>query len=262
MPDREAFIEKLEARMREWSARLDELKARARKVTSARRAEHAERIAALQARRDEVVKKIRELRGTGEHAFEELREAAEKGWHELSAALDGAISRLRVHAASEAEATKVGDVMSRDVASCSAADPLNVAARIFWERDCGSVPVLDDGSHVLGMLTDRDACMAAYFSNRPLSELRVSDVMSKDVGVCAAADPLPVAEEIMSRRQVRRLPVVDEDHRLVGILSLNDIVREAAGEHPGRRPLGAPEVLRTLSAIGERKPERTQTSAA
>ena len=87
MPDREAFIEKLEAQMREWSARLEDLMVRVRKVTSARRAEYAEQIAALQSRRDEAAEKIRELRGAGEHALEELREAAEKGvagdggWH-------------------------------------------------------------------------------------------------------------------------------------------------------------------------------------
>ena len=79
MPDREAFVEKLEAQMREWSARFEDLKARVRKVTSARRAEYAEQIAALQSRRDEATEKIRELRGAGEHALEELREAAEKG---------------------------------------------------------------------------------------------------------------------------------------------------------------------------------------
>jgi chromosome segregation ATPase len=80
MPDREAFVEKLEARMHEWSARFEDLKARVRKVASTRRAEHAEQIAALQARRDEAKGKIRQLREAGGHAWEELREAAEKTW--------------------------------------------------------------------------------------------------------------------------------------------------------------------------------------
>ncbi len=264
MPDREAFVEKLEAQMREWSARLEDLKARVRKVTSARRAEYAKQIAALQSRRDEATEKIRELRGAGEHAWEELREAAEKAWQEMAVGLEGAVSRLRAHSASKAAATKVAELMSRDVASCGAADPLNAAARILWERDCGCVPVLDGASHVLGMLTDRDVCMAAYFCNRPLTELRVSDVMSKDVAFCRSEDPLSVAEEIMSRRQVRRLPVVDDDHRLVGILSLNDITRGAAHRSSmssGRRPIKAEEVLRTLSAIGDRKLSQSNTAA-
>ena len=65
----------------------------------------------------------------------------------------------------------------------------------------------------------------------------------------------------MSRRQVRRLPVVDDDHRLVGILSLNDITRGAAHMSPGRRPIKAEEVLRTLSAIGDRKLSQSNTAA-
>jgi CBS domain-containing protein len=126
---------------------------------------------------------------------------------------------------------------------------------------CGCVPVVDDASHVLGMLTDRDVCMAVYFRNRPLIEVRVSDVMSKDVAVCGPEDPVSMAEEVMSRRQVRRLPVVDDDRRLIGILSLNDITREVARTHPGRRPIKAEEVLRTLSAIGERKHSQPDTTA-
>lgn len=95
MPNRETFVEKLEAQMREWSTRFEDLKARVRKMKSARRAEYAKHIAALQARLDEGREKMRELRGTGEHAWEELREAVEKAWHEMSVALDRVVSRLR-----------------------------------------------------------------------------------------------------------------------------------------------------------------------
>ncbi len=253
MQDREAFIEKLEAQMREWSTRFEELKGRARKASSARRAEYAKQIATLQKRRDEATKKLRELREAGEHAWEELREAIEKAWEEMAVELEGSMSRLRPRSASRGAVTKIGDLMSRDVSSCGADDRLNAASRIFWERDCGCVPVVDGASRVVGIVTDRDVCMAAYFRNRPLTEMRVGEVMSKDVVACRAEDLLPVVVEVMSRRQIRRLPVVDADQRLIGIVSLNDIVRETGHARSGRRAIPAEEVLQALDAIGERK---------
>ena len=57
---------------------------------------------------------------------------------------------------------KVGDLMTKDVKACSQHDSLNRAAQLMWENDCGSVPVVDSDSKVVGMLTDRDICMAAY----------------------------------------------------------------------------------------------------
>lgn len=261
MQDREAFIQKLEAQMREWSTRFEKLKGRARKASSARRAEYAKQIATLQKRREEAGEKLRELRGAGEHAWEELREAIEKAWEEMAEGLEGALSRLRPHSASRGAATKVGDLMSRDVSSCGADDRLNAASRIFWERDCGCTPVVDGASRVVGIVTDRDVCMAAYFRNRPLTEIRVGDVMSKDVVACHAEDLLPVAVEAMSRRQVRRLPVVDADQRLIGIVSLNDIAREASHARSGRRAIMAEEVLRALGAVGERKVPQSGSTA-
>jgi CBS domain-containing protein len=251
MADREAFVEKLEAQLREWTKHLEELKARARKATAARRAEYSKQIAALQAHGDEATKRLHELRGAGEHAWEELREAAEKAWHEMSVAVDGAVTRLRAHSPS-AEPAKVADVMTRDVGGCAPGDRLNAAAKILWERDCGCAPVLDAADRVVGILTDRDICMAAYFGNRPLTELGVDDVMTKDVVVCRPEDAVASAETRMREHQIRRLPVVDEQHRLVGILSLNDIARESARARAGKRAVKPDEVLQTLCAIGER----------
>ena len=62
---------------------------------------------------------------------------------------------------------KVHEIMSTDLATCQSEDTLNCAAQIMWERDCGVVPILDQGSRVIGMLTDRDICMAAYTQGRP-----------------------------------------------------------------------------------------------
>jgi CBS domain-containing protein len=64
---------------------------------------------------------------------------------------------------------RVSDVMTRDVACCSPDDPLTAPAQIMWEHDCGAVPVIQPESRrTLGMITDRDICMAAFLQNRPL----------------------------------------------------------------------------------------------
>jgi CBS domain-containing protein len=73
----------------------------------------------------------------------------------------------------------------------------------------------------------RDICMCAFFQHRPLSDLRVSEAMSKQVKACKASDAPSIAEKIMSDGRIRRLPVVDERDALVGMISLADLAREA-----------------------------------
>ena len=102
------------------------------------------------------------------------------------------------------------------------------------------------------MVTDRDVCMAGYTKGLPLRAITASEVMSRDVFCCAPEDLVTSAEEVMRQRQVRRLPVVDSSGQLVGILSLNDIVR-AAGGSKGRDGVSAEAVEATLAAIGRHR---------
>jgi len=78
---------------------------------------------------------------------------------------------------------KAEKIMTREVASCRPDDTLNDAARIMWERDCGFVPVTaeDSGGRVVGIVTDRDLCMAAYTRGQRLADIRVGEVMSTGV---------------------------------------------------------------------------------
>jgi CBS domain-containing protein len=122
--------------------------------------------------------------------------------------------------------------MTEDVFTCTPEASLAEATRIMWERDCGVVPVLDADGRVAGVVTDRDACMAAYTKGRPLAQIPVATVMSTGVHTCRPDDDLGHAEKIMRLKQVRRLPVVDDGDRLVGLLSLNDIACQAL-EHGG-----------------------------
>jgi CBS domain-containing protein len=142
--------------------------------------------------------------------------------------------------------------MTQNVHSCRPEDPLEYAVRIMWEHDVGAVTVVDDGGRPIAMVTDRDACMGAYINGRPLSQIRVGDVMSKSLVLARATDSVTDAELVMREHQVRRLPVVDSHGRLIGLLSQNDLVREAARERESpNKEITALEVTATLAAIGK-----------
>jgi CBS domain-containing protein len=152
---------------------------------------------------------------------------------------------------------KVEQIMSRNVRTCSSEDSLNTAARIMWENDCGCVPVVDAGNHVMGMLTDRDISMAAYIQGRRLNDMSVSSAMSRDVFTCQPDDNVTAAGEVLRMHRIRRLPVVDKSGVLVGLLSLNDIACEAQHERrqKGKRLITMDEVGMTFGAVCQHRPE-------
>ena len=154
----------------------------------------------------------------------------------------------------------VEQIMKRPVKACSSHDLLHTAAKIMWDFDCGCVPVVDGGK-VVGMLTDRDICMAAYLQGGPLTAMAVSTAMSRELFVCRPTDPVATAEAVMQEHHVRRLPVVDDEGRLVGMLSLSDLAVESARERRGKskRDVSADEVVRTLGSVCE--PRRSTTRA-
>ena len=157
---------------------------------------------------------------------------------------------------------KVERLMKTDVAACHSDDTGNCAARIMWERDCGFVPVVDELSRVIGVVTDRDLCMAAYTQGKPLQEIPLHSVMSREVFSCQPGDDLSKAETAMRKHQVRRLPVTDPEGQLKGILSLSDITREAAQEakvQPRKVEVSYSEVAQTLADINIPRRQR-QTS--
>jgi CBS domain-containing protein len=123
---------------------------------------------------------------------------------------------------------KVDQIMNRQVEVCRPHDSLNRAAQIMWEKACGAIPVVDEGSKPIGFLTDRDVCMAAYTQGKSLNELRVEGAMARKVVCCKADDDLSSAARLMQQNRVRRLLVVGGDGRLEGLLSLDDLACEAA----------------------------------
>ena len=158
---------------------------------------------------------------------------------------------------------RIEQLMAKDVASCGPDTGLNEVAQIMWERDCGFVPVVENAeSHrVVGVLTDRDVCMAAYTRGQALPQIRAGDVMSKQVRSCKPAQDLAAAEAAMREAQVHRLPVVDDAGQLLGVLSLADIARAAGRETGSKRPqVSLAEIGETLARI--RQPREIAAASA
>ena len=140
---------------------------------------------------------------------------------------------------------KISKLMTKDVVSCQPTDTLERAAQLMWERDVGCLPVLDAEGRVVGMITDRDVCMAAYTQGGPLSATPVSRAMATQVWSCDPEDSVVDAERRLALHQLHRLPVIDNYRRLIGIVSLNDIAR-AATEGDGKN---GKDVVKTLAAV-------------
>jgi CBS domain-containing protein len=148
---------------------------------------------------------------------------------------------------------KVSDIMTADPAFCFAVDSLTKAASIMWQRDCGAVPVLDAGNSVIGMVTDRDICIAAASSDRKASEIMASELCGAGVVSVTPKDQLKKAVKLMRKNQLRRLPVITDDGQLAGIITLADIV-SAAGAKKKPKELTYKKVFSLFEAVSKKTP--------
>ena len=149
---------------------------------------------------------------------------------------------------------KVREIMTGEVGSCGLETNLAAAARIMWEKDCGAVPVLDSQGQVIGIITDRDICMALTTRNYLASGITVGDVISGMVKACAPDDDVNTALQTMQREQVRRLPVVDGEGKLVGILALNDVILHSKqGKSKKGAHVSHGEVMEALKALSQHR---------
>lgn len=144
---------------------------------------------------------------------------------------------------------KVAELMTRSVLAAHPQDSLARAAQMMWDHDCGALPVIDDSGRVLGMITDRDVCMAAYTQGRPLAEIPVEIAASRSAFVVSEEESIENAEAEMRRHQVRRLPVVDASGHLSGILSLGDLARHLHRWSFQSNGLGADSIAYVLAAV-------------
>jgi CBS domain-containing protein len=154
---------------------------------------------------------------------------------------------------------KVSELMVTDVFTCNDTELLGDVARLMWEHDIGFVPVISSESGaVVGVITDRDGFLAAYFQGKMLWELPVRSAMSTRIASVSADAEVGEAESIMSEFQVHRLPVVAKDGKLVGVVSLNDFARKAAREANEKFE---EEVAVTLGAICQPRTPETRAEA-
>lgn len=145
---------------------------------------------------------------------------------------------------------KTGQLMNFDVENCRMDDSLNTAAGKMLKRDIGCLPVINATGNVIGMITDRDICMGAYNNRKPLDDILVSTVMSRAIFSCQPTDTIEKAEGIMRNNKVRRLPVVNTEGKLVGIVSLSDIAREVEREVFSKsHEISPQEVSVTLASV-------------
>ncbi|HZN41658.1 MAG TPA: CBS domain-containing protein [Planctomycetota bacterium] len=144
---------------------------------------------------------------------------------------------------------KVQDMMSKTVTTCAMQDTLNTVAQKLWDLDCGVLPVVDPDQRPLAVITDRDVCMAAFTTGKPLDDLRVLGSMSKQIWTCRAQEEVNSAAMRMAKHGVRRLPVVDAEGRLVGMLSLNDLAIAAANEPQQKLTAATADAMRVLQAV-------------
>lgn len=144
---------------------------------------------------------------------------------------------------------KIEDVMTRRVVAARADTDLSHVARLMWDNDCGSVPVVDAEDKVVGILTDRDLCMSANFSGRALRELRAGGCMASAVVTCRASDAPWAVAQLMGAQRIRRVPVTDEGGRLVGLVSVGDLVNAAASAAPKHKKALQAALVHALTSI-------------
>ena len=144
---------------------------------------------------------------------------------------------------------KVKDVMKTDVGFCSADDSLMKAAELMRSRDFGVVPIVDADKKVVGMLTDRDLCLAVVARNRKASDVKCKELVSGQAIVCAPEDKLEDALKKMRKHQIKRLAAVGENGEVVGILTVADVMLAVRKDKNLKKKIYA-----TLKAVAKPRP--------
>ncbi|HEY6266488.1 MAG TPA: CBS domain-containing protein, partial [Candidatus Acidoferrum sp.] len=145
---------------------------------------------------------------------------------------------------------KVKEVMMGTPYYCQLETNLGSATELMWNANCGFLPVGGADGKVIGVITDRDICIALGTRSRLAGDIAVGEVMSGKLYSCAPEDDIHLALQTMKEGKVRRLPVVAQKGSLVGVISMDDILLRTEPMSLGREPeLSSDEVVRAYRAI-------------
>lgn len=149
---------------------------------------------------------------------------------------------------------KVQDVMTKKLVYAVPDDPARKIASLIKTQEIGAVPVVSDpdSMRLEGMVTDRDLCNAIVAENRDPELTLIREVMTPKPMACHPDDTLEICEKLMSKHQIRRIPVVEKNNRCVGIVAQADIVRHAKAE----------DLHKTLLAISKPAPHPGRAAVA
>jgi CBS domain-containing protein len=154
---------------------------------------------------------------------------------------------------------KVKEIMTPNAKAIWLTESLADAAQLMWENDCGVLPIIKDGRKVIGMITDRDICMAAAMRDKNPSSVSVEEVMTGLVYSLKPEDEIDDALKAMQEHKIRRLPVVNAEGELEGILSMNDVVLHAKAKGDS---IAYGDVVKTYQAICQHPVPATASATA
>lgn len=121
---------------------------------------------------------------------------------------------------------QIKDILSKDVEVVAHDTPIRDVARKMRDRDCGAIPVTD-GDKMVGMITDRDIVCRCVAESKNLDDAKAEDVMTPNILYCYEDTDVEEVARNMADNKVRRLPVVNREKRLIGIVSLGDLAARA-----------------------------------
>ncbi len=159
---------------------------------------------------------------------------------------------------------KVKDIMTQSAVCCSTKTNVGAAVELMWVRNCGMLPVIGTDNKLVGVVTDRDICIAMGTRNRLAGELSISEIATRNVFTCKPDEEIHEALQTMANKHVRRLPVVNDKGILQGMLSMDDIITHGAlNKWEGCSELSSEEIIRSLKQLyGQKLPVVHRKAAA
>jgi|SRR5690242_12872195 len=158
---------------------------------------------------------------------------------------------------------KVKEAMTATPYYCQPETNLGSATELMWNANCGFLPVAGTDGKIVGVVTDRDICVALGTRNRLPGDVTVGEVMSGKVYSCDPEDDIHLALQAMKEGRVRRLPVIAKNGTLAGVVSTDDILLRAEPTTTGKHPeLSSDEVVRTYRAIAQPQVQHVSTKTA